>query len=220
MVDGGGVREEIFIPPYEGRSVELKVGDELVLIDVEGKQVGDFVCFNKHDIEEYVSPVHMRASLSSIRLKEGDGLYSNKRRPLMEFVQDTVGKHDFFFPACDYYRYKMDFGNEDHPNCHDNLKIALENHGIHPVKIPDPINWFMNNVLDELGDYTIQEPLSKPGDYIRLRATEDVVIACSTCSQDMEAVNGWQVTPLKMQIMGAVSERGTIFAKVDKDKFL
>ncbi len=198
------IKEEIFIPPYEGRSALLKPGEEIIIIDVEGKQVGDFVCFNRNDPKEFVSPVHMRASLSSIRLKIGDGLYSNRRRPLMTFTADTVGKHDFFFPACDYYRYKIDFGDENHPNCHDNLKNALKDYGLDHQPIPDPINIFMNNVLDDVGDYEIHEPLSKPGDYVRFKALEEVVIACSTCSQDMAPVNGWKVTPLKMQIVEAI----------------
>lgn len=197
------IKEEIFIPPYEGRSAVLKPGEELIVIDVEGKQVGDFVCFSRKDPDEFVSPVHMRASLSSIRLQEGDGLYSNRRRPLMTVVKDTVGKHDFFFPACDYYRYKVDFGKEDHPNCHDNLQSALKSSGLGHVQVPDPINIFMNNALDEYGDYKLTEPLSKPGDYIRFRAEEEVVVACSTCSQDMEPVNGWKVTPIKLQITEA-----------------
>lgn len=195
------IKEEIIIPPYEGRSAVLKPGEELIIIDVDGKQVGDFVCFNRKDPEEFVSPVHMRASLSSIRLKLGDPLYSNRRRPLMEFVEDTVGKHDFFFPACDYYRYKIDFGKEDHPNCHDNLQKALAAQGLGSVPVPDPINFFMNNALDDQGDYIIEEPLSKPGDYVRLRALEEVVIACSTCSQDMAPVNGFKVTSIRMQIV-------------------
>lgn len=197
------VREEIVIPPYEGRSVQLHQGEELLIIDVEGKQVGDFVCFNVHDPAEHVSPVHMRASLSSIRLNVGDGLYSNRRRPLMTVVHDTVGKHDFFFPACDYYRYKVDFGLEDHPNCHDNLQQALKKYGLDHLPIPDPINWFMNNVLDENGDYVIHEPLSKPGDYVQLQALEEVVVAVSTCSQDLAPVNGYKVTPLQLQVLEA-----------------
>ncbi len=197
------IREEIIIPPYEGRGALLKPGEELIIIDMEGKQVGDFVCFNRNDPKEFVSPVHMRASLSSIRLKPGDVLYSNRRRPLMAFVEDTVGKHDFFFPACDYYRYKIDFGMEDHPNCHDNLNKALREFGLGNEPVPDPINLFMNNVLDDQGDYEIHEPLSKPGDYVRLKALEEVVIACSTCSQDMAPVNGFKVTSLKMQIVEA-----------------
>lgn len=199
--DVSRTKEEILIPPYEGRGTILRAGEEVIIIDMEGKQVGDFVCFNKNDIEEYVSPVHMRASLSSIRLKIGDGLYSNKRRPLMTFEEDTVGKHDFFFPACDFYRYKVDFGLDNHPNCYDNLKTALATQGLTNVPIPDPINWFMNNALDENGDYVIEEPLSKPGDYIRLKALEDVVIACTTCSQDLAPVNGWKVTPILMKVL-------------------
>ncbi|WP_010531873.1 DUF1989 domain-containing protein [Lentibacillus jeotgali] len=194
------IKEEITIPPYERRSVLLKPGEELVIIDVEGKQVGDLVCFNRNNPNEFVSPVHMRASLGSIRLKVGDPLYSNKRRPLMTLVEDTVGKHDFFFPACDYYRYKVDYGSEDHPNCQDNLKNALKAYGLEDQPIPDPINLFMNNVLDQAGDYEIHEPLSKPGDYVRLKALEEVIVACTTCSQDMAPVNGWKVTSLKMQI--------------------
>ncbi|MCM3705121.1 MULTISPECIES: DUF1989 domain-containing protein [Cytobacillus] len=201
----GKIRDEIIIPPYEGRSALIHKGEELIIIDMEGKQVGDFVCFNYEDPSEHVSPVHMRASLSSIRLKTGDWLYSNRRRPLMQLLEDTVGKHDFFFPACDYYRYKVDFDKEDHPNCHDNIASALKKYNIHPSVIPDPINIFMNNVLDEAGDYVIAEPLSKPGDYIRLKALCDVVIACTTCSQDMAPVNGYKVTPIKMQIMEADS---------------
>lgn len=197
------IKEEIFIPAYEGRSVRLSKGEHLLIIDVEGKQVGDFVCFNWHDSTEHVSPVHMRASLSSIRLQVGDSLYSNRRRPLMKLIHDTVGKHDFFFPACDYYRYKVDFGLEDHPNCHDNLKSALKKYEMDHLSIPDPINWFMNNVLDDQGDYVINEPLSKPGDYVQLEAVEDIVVAVSTCSQDLEPVNGYKVTPLKLQVLEA-----------------
>ncbi|WP_276352127.1 urea carboxylase-associated family protein [Cohnella caldifontis] len=201
MAIGAEIIETVWIPPYEGRGVKVSKGQRLCIIDVEGKQVGDFVCFNRENPGEHVSPVHMRSSLSSIRLKEGDFLYSNLRRPLMRLVKDTVGKHDFFFPACDYYRYKVDFGREDHPNCHDNLEKALREFGIKPRPLPDPINWFMNNVLDENGDYVIEEPLSKPGDYVMLEALEDVVAAVSACSQDIAPVNGYRVTPLKLQVL-------------------
>lgn len=194
------IKKKILIPPYSARSIEIKKGESLYIVDVEGKQVGDFVCYNMHDYSEYVSPVHMRSSLSSIRLKIGDMLYSNRRRGLMQFAEDTVGKHDFFFPACDYYRYKVDFGVENHPNCHDNLLEALKDYPIDREHLPDPINWFMNNDMDENGDYTIKDPLSKPGDYVRLVALEDCVCACTTCSQDFVPVNGMKVTPIELQL--------------------
>ena len=194
------VNDKVFIPPYEGRGVRVKKGQFLKIVDVEGKQVGDFICFNENDLSEYVSTVHMRSSLSSIRLKIGDFLYSNYRDHLMQFTEDTVGKHDFFFPACDYYRYKVDFGVEDHPNCKDNLIGALKSFGIIRNEIPDPINWFMNNHMDENGDYVIEDPLSKAGDYVVLKALKDVVCCVSACSQDFVPVNGMKVTPLELQV--------------------
>lgn len=195
------IRERVLISPYSGAGLRVHAGEELCIIDVEGKQVSDFICLNADDLEEYVSPVHMRSSLSSIRLKVGDYLYSNRRDPLMQLVEDTVGKHDFFFPACDYYRYKVDFNVENHPNCHDNLVMALRILGIERENLPDPINWFMNNEMDENGDYTIKEPLSKPGDYVRLRAIKNCVIAATTCSQDFVPVNGMRVTPIELQVL-------------------
>lgn len=189
------------IPPYSARSVMVLKGEELCIVDLEGKQVGDFICYNADDLNEHVSPVHMRSSLSSIRLKVNDYLYSNYRDPLMQLIEDTVGKHDFFFPACDYYRYKVDFGVENHPNCHDNLCQAIQRFNIHTQDIPDPINWFMNNYMDENGDYEIREPLSKPGDYVRLKALKNCIIACTTCSQDYVPVNGMVVTPLELQVI-------------------
>lgn len=195
------IKERVIIPPYEGRSVMVLEGEELCIIDVEGKQVGDFICFNRDNIKEHVSTVHMRSSLSSIRLKIGDYLYSNYRLPLMQLVADTVGKHDFFFPACDYYRYKVDFGMENHPNCHDNLCAAIKRFGLDMDDLPDPINWFMNNHMNEYGDYEIREPLSKPGDYVRLKALKNCIVAVSACSQDIVPVNGMKVTPLELQVI-------------------
>jgi uncharacterized protein YcgI (DUF1989 family) len=195
------IKESIVIPPYSARSVKVMAGELLKITDVEGKQVGDFICYNADDLKEHVSPVHMRSSLSSIRLKIGDFLYTNRRDHMMQFVEDTVGKHDFFFPACDYYRYKVDFGVENHPNCHDNLCKALERFDIFTDDIPDPINWFMNNHMDENGDYIIEDPLSKPGDYVMLKAIKNCIVALSTCSQDFVPVNGMKVTPLKMEVI-------------------
>lgn len=208
-MDWGKKIQEVVIPPYKGRMMKLKRGQHMTLVDVDGEQVGDFVCFNANDTKEWVSPVHMRASLSSIRLKLGDPLYSNRRRPLMKLVRDTVGIHDFFFPACDYWRYKVDFGLEHHPNCHDNLVEALN--GVIPADtvLPDPINWFMNNQMNENGDYIIRAPLSKPGDYVELEALDDLVVAVCTCSQDLVPVNGMKVTRLRMEVFEPTASSST-----------
>lgn len=196
----GAKVHDIIIPPYEGRAVELHKGQHLFLIDVDGKQVGDFVAFQRHDPSEWLSPTHTRACLQSIRLREGNDLYSNRRRPLLRLLKDTVGVHDFLFPACDYYRYKVDFGLDSHPNCHDNLLAALKPYLPELPFLPDPFNFFMNNPMNADGDYTLAEPLSRPGDYVELLALDDLIVAVATCSQDLVPVNGMQVTRLRLQV--------------------
>jgi len=49
--------------------------------------------------------------------------------------------------------------------------------------------------------YLIKEPVSRPGDYIELRAEMDLIIAFSNCPMDVVIpVNGWACTPLKIEI--------------------
>jgi uncharacterized protein YcgI (DUF1989 family) len=44
----------------------------------------------------------------------------------------------------------------------------------------------------------LQEPLSKPGDYIDLKAEMDCILAISNCPQDRNPCNGFNPTPLQI----------------------
>ena len=43
------------IPPRSGVAFVLKKGERLRVEDLQGEQVSDFVCFNRHDTNEYLS---------------------------------------------------------------------------------------------------------------------------------------------------------------------
>ena len=51
--------------------------------------------------------------------------------PLVEIVQDTIGRHDTFGLACTA-RYYADLGYPGHVNCSDNINVALSHWGIRP----------------------------------------------------------------------------------------
>lgn len=195
--------KEVIVPGYEARTVEVKKGQFLKIIDLEGKQVGDLLCFRDSDRSEYVTPAHTRCSLKKLVLKVGDSLYTNRRVPLMTIVEDVVGRHDILYTECDIYRFKVDFGIEEyHPNCYDNLMEAIKEYDITPEVLPEPINIFQNAPVTPDGRIEIEEPLSNPGDYIILKALDDVIIALSSCSNDVATMktNGSKVTPLKMEV--------------------
>jgi uncharacterized protein YcgI (DUF1989 family) len=175
--------------PGEGIAVEVKTGQLLQISAVKGRQVADFVAFNLADRAEYLSTAVTRAKNSSIMLQNGMKLYSNRRNALMEIVEDTVGRHDMLFAACDPRRYKDDFGLDDHPSCRVALTTALTDYGVGYDQIPDPINWFMNVSILQRGELEIRESLAERNDYVLLSALMDVVAAVSACPQDQNATN-------------------------------
>lgn len=186
--------------PGEGVALELKTGQLLQITTVQGKQVADFVAFNLDDRAEALSTAITRAKNNTIMLQNGMKLYSNRRNEMLELVEDTVGRHDMLFAACDPRRYQDDYGLEDHANCREALTGALTDYGVGYDQIPDPINWFMNVSILQRGELEINESLADRNDYVLLNALMDVVVAVSACPQDQNPTNGGSPTDILLRV--------------------
>ena len=179
------------LPPRCGIAVRVNAGQSLSIENTHGTQVCDFWAFAANDLQECVSMEHMHTALKSVFPKQGDGLYSNRRRPLMTITQDTSpGVHDTVISACDIYRYQ-DLGcDEYHDNCTDNLRMALLAIGQRAQQIPAPFNIWMNIPVTSDGAVKFLPTVSKPGDIIVLRAEQDTIAVMSTCPMDLSPING------------------------------
>lgn len=184
--------ELVKIPARHGKAAVAKAGQMIRLINTHGYQVVDTWAFNEHDVNEFMSMEHCRVALNSLRPKVGQSLVTNKRRPIITLVEDTtLGVHDMLLAACDRYRYELLGCSDHHDNCTDNLVAALEELGIEAPEIPCPFNIFQNTPVDPVSNEIQFLPsVAKPGQYVRLRADMDLVIAFSACPQDMTPVNG------------------------------
>ncbi len=205
------VEEEI--PPKQWWSGVVKKGQCFRIIDVLGKQVADVVVFNQHNPKEKLSlgASHTRQMRPGERyraidrLSVRDSLFSTAYRPLMTIVADTPvpgGIHEVGQGRmCNRGLYET-LGFPDHDGCWENLSRALARWDIAPEEIPDAFCAFMNTVHDvALREWIIKEPVSRPGDYIELRAEMDVIVGLSNCPEDtFSACNGRVCTPLKIQI--------------------
>jgi uncharacterized protein YcgI (DUF1989 family) len=191
---------EIHIPPASGQCFEAKAGDYVTLIDLEGQQVGDFVAFNAADRTERLSTCYTRSMLGRIYVREGDRLYTNLRRPILEIAEDKVGRHDILIAACDRARYELGFGIANHKNCLDNLSAALAAYGIERTNVPEPFNIFQNTAVDAEGKFDFQTARSRSGDRLVMRAFMDIFGAVSACAQDQIPINGSRLTPLLLVI--------------------
>ncbi len=190
------------VPARQGRAVALKAGQSIKIINTHGHQVVDTWAFNADDLNEFLSMEHMRAAIDRIRPKPGDRLVTNKRRPILTLVEDTSpGIHDTFIAACDIYRYQGLGVTAYHDNCADNLRSGLAGLGLAPPEIPSPLNLWMNIPIDADGGIGWKEPVSKPGDYVVLKAEMDCIVAMSACPQDIVCINKGAPTDAHYEVL-------------------
>ncbi len=180
----------IEIPARRGKAVPLDAGRQLQLVNTYGNQVVDTWAFNRRDLHEFLSLEHTRPHIGNIIPKAGDVLFTNKRRPILTFLEDSSpGIHDTIISACDRYRYELLGVEGYHDNCTDNLHAALAELGLTPPEVPSPLNMWMNIPVGPDGSIDFKPTVSKPGDYVVLRAEMDVVMVFSACPQDVLPIN-------------------------------
>ncbi|HTH77031.1 MAG TPA: urea carboxylase-associated family protein [Trinickia sp.] len=185
----------IVIPARRGVAVRLVQGEAIKVINTHGRQVVDTWAFNREDIGESMSMEHSRTAMLKVIPRVGDTLLTNRRRPILTWVEDTTpGVHDTLIAACDRHRYAQLGVVGHHDNCTDNLADALASLGLKTHETPCPLNLFMNVPVGGDGALKFEPPVSQPGEYVVLRAEMDLIIVMSACPQDVTAVNGMMPT--------------------------
>jgi uncharacterized protein YcgI (DUF1989 family) len=187
------------LKPQTGTAFELRAGQLLRVIDIEGEQVADLTAFNYSDKAEWLSSGRSIDYANRIYLTKGDILYSNRSREMFTIVEDDVGRHDFLLTPCSPETFKIIYKNEaQHPSCFENLASHLAPFGIAPDSIPTTFNIFMNVETDTNGVLTILPPRSKAGDSIVLRAEMDLIVGLTACSAEMS--NNYKLKPIVFEI--------------------
>ncbi len=196
----------IEIPGYQGRAIQLDQGSTFRVIDVEGCQIGDMFVISADDHNEVFSPAMTRQVGFRLTPRPGDIIYSNHRRPILTFLDDTSpGRHDMAFAPCDPGFY-IDLGADDsHPNCRDNFYQAITELDLHIEPPPDPFNLFQNTIPKTDGDFACGQTLTRAGDYVEFLTEMDVIVVVTACSVDLpiEGIEpiGGKSTSLHIQVL-------------------
>ena len=187
------------LEPQTGTAFELRAGQLLRVIDLDGEQVADLIAFNLADKAEWLSSGRSIDYANRIYLTKGDTLYLNRSRPMFTILDDDVGRHDFLLTPCSPETFQIIYKNEQyHPSCFENLATSLARFGIAPDSIPTTLNIFMNVEIDGDGALKILPPRSKAGDSILLRAEMDLIVGLTACSAEMS--NNYRFKPIGFEI--------------------
>jgi uncharacterized protein len=157
---------DTIIPPRSGTAFRIEKGQVLTVTDVEGVQVADLLAYNADDVREVIS---------------NGRTFDYAETILLTPCSEATFRH--FYPDQPVHR-----------GCFGNLAEALAPYGVEPDMIPCAFNIFMNVPVAADGKIRVDPPLSKAGDYIRLRAEMDLVIGLAACSAF--ASNGGRFKPI------------------------
>lgn len=178
-------------------------GHILRIVDLEGEQGVDFLCYNATDpSERYHAPNTIKKS-GTLRLTTGHALYSDRARRLVTVVADSCGHHDTIAGCCSAPSNAMLYGVEGAPGCRENFLSALAEHGLGWKDIVPNVNFFCAVPVYEAGRLakrTFLDGPSKAGDHVDLRAEMDVLAVISNCPQVNNPAAGGRPTPIRIQV--------------------
>jgi hypothetical protein len=178
----------------------MRAGQILHIEDVEGKQVADVIAFNQTDLTDRLNNENAMLLNHTYNLTKPHVLYSINCNKMFTIIEDTVGRNYPGAAMCSEELNFLRYGIRGTANCRDNLAAAVQPWGIAKHDLPGAFAPFMNVIHHRDGRAEIAEPTSKPGDFIELRAEMDLLAAISVCPQELNPVNGWKSTPLRIAV--------------------
>jgi uncharacterized protein len=200
MPDASKTILDEIVPAREPWGGIVMRGQRLRIIDSEGRQAVDFLCYNLNDKEErYHAPNTIKAA-GTISLTSGHTLYSDLAQPIFRIAQDTYGSHDTIGGCCSAPSNLMLYGVDNCPGCRENFLKALAKFGMGRRDIVPNINFFMRVPVERGGDAAIARGDSAPGSYVELEAMMDAIVAISNCPQINNPCNDYNPTPIRVVI--------------------
>ena len=195
------MKQEKLIPPGSHWSGIIKAGGTLKIVDLEGGQGVDFLCYNADNTKErYHAPNTLKAALT-LKLKQGDRLYSDQANPIFKITKDTFSGHDTIGGCCSEVSNKMLYGVDNAPGCRENFLVALEGFQMDERDIVPNVNFFCNvpvNDHGKLAPTVFVTGDAHAGDYVELRAEMNALAVISNCPQVNNPCNQGNPTAIKI----------------------
>ena len=204
MPDLGAVVRDEVVPARAPWTAEVKAGQTLRIVDLEGNQAVDFLMYAAEDDAERYSAQDTIAAQGALFLREGSVLMSNEGRPMAVVTATAVDYHDTIGGACSCESNTLRYGHHTKSQhaCVENFLQGNARYGRGKRDMVSNINWFMNVPVEADGALGIVDGISAPGLFVDIRAEMDLVVVVSNCPQINNPCNGFRPTPVRMVIAG------------------
>lgn len=188
----------------DGWMHELKPGQALRIIDLEGNQAADTLFFDTENTIDHYSAVSTITGQANIYLTTGSVLKAESGKPLLKIVADTCGRHDTLGGSCSAQSNTVRYAHDKlhMHNCRDTFMLQMSKFGKGFSKrdlVPN-INFFMNVPVTAVGGLKFDDGLSAPGKYVELVSLCHTTVLISNCPQLNNPCNAYNPTPIEVLI--------------------
>lgn len=191
------IHDEI-VPARQPWGRVIARGDILRLIDLEGQQAVDFLCYDAANPRDRYSSMNTIKVQGNVYVGLNSVLYSDSGKPLLTVIADSIGRHDTVYGCCSKPNNRLRYGQPGEGTCYDNFTDVLATHGLDQSAIVGNINFFMSVPIEPDGSAGVAADASPPGSTIDLRAECDVLAVLSNCPQMLNPCNGFKPTPIRV----------------------
>ncbi|WP_028591236.1 urea amidolyase associated protein UAAP2 [Paenibacillus massiliensis] len=197
---------EHVIPAGDGWLHDLRPGQVLRIVDMEGNQAVDTLFYSTEDPTNHYSAVRTITSQGNLYLTTGSTLLAESGQELLRITADTCGRHDTIGGACSAQSNTVRYAHDklSMHNCRDTFMLMLSQRDEYTKRDLAPnVNFFMNVPVTPEGELTFADGISAPGRYVELVALAPVTVLISNCPQLNNPCNAYNPTPAKVLIWDA-----------------
>jgi uncharacterized protein len=196
--------ESFVIEAGDSFAYEIRRGQIVRIVDLEGNQAVDTLFYNAHDYSDRYSAQDTIREQGNLYLTAGTKLISTEGHVLLTITADTCGRHDTLGGACAQESNMVRYAIEKRPMhaCRQSFVKAIQHwkHGLEKRDITSNINFFMNVPVTPEGVLTFEDGVSEAGKYVELQAEMDVLMLVSNCPQLNNPCNAYNPTPVQILI--------------------
>jgi uncharacterized protein len=191
---------DVIVPPGRPWCHVVRQGEILRLVDLEGQQAVDFLCFDAVDPSDRYNATNTIKVQGNIYIGAGTVLYSDRGAALFTIIADTCGRHDTIYGCCSEANNFLRYGVRGTPSCYANFREILAQFGLDERAIVANVNFFMSVPVLPDGSAGVADGVSPAGSLVDLRAERDVLAVLSNCPQMHNPCNGYDPTPIRATI--------------------
>jgi len=213
MSEAGGLHRLVvldeIVPAGKPWGHAVRQGEILRLVDLEGQQAADFLCFDAADPSDRYNATNTIWVQGNIYIGNDTVLYSDRGAALFTIIADTCGRHDTIYGRCSEANNFLRYGVHDTPSCYANFREILARFKLDERSIVGNVNFFMSVPVLPNGSDGVADGVAQPGSYVELRAERDVLAVLSNCPQLHNPCNGYNPTPIQVVIYKPLAAPGS-----------